>query len=190
MSLVFVDYGTKSATRKMLASIKKRIKESGLPSGWHTVNDHKCNDFFFQTKEKMIIGTYAPSAMPKRDLRRRSLLQKQPAEGAKPKISRVGQDLTGRAKSYRSTTAPAALFIDATSLVTYPPDIACTPLPPADKYPMPTEEKVKYFSRFEQAPNAERWAITLEKALEQTKSLDLPTDIMEVVWERSDMHHD
>lgn len=210
-NLFFVDHHTKSATREDPRFNQKVNRETGLPMGWRAIKDHTGKEFFFQRKGKMIIGTYDPSTMPKKDLHSKNFLSREPAEGEKPEISRAGQNLTGR-KAHSKSVAPAATTMKATSpaidplevapppvlpahgigtaIRTSPSNVSSVPAPPADAPPMPTDEKVKYFTMFDEAPKADKWTITLEEALEQTKSFDLPVDIVKEIWERSDTNHD
>ena len=50
--------------------------------------------------------------------------------------------------------------------------------------------EVEYYTMFEQAPKAEKWTITLQKALEHTKTFDIPADIVREIWEMSDTNRD
>ena len=188
-NLFFVDHHTQSATREDPRFNKSISQDTGLPIGWRTIADHQGASFFFRNRGKMMIGTYDPTTMTRKDLRDKIFLAKEPEEGDQPVVSKAGQELLGKKRTdqiFTPTTKRSNNVLATTEL----PDTILNVETAAQKVSMPTTEKVKYYTMFDQASKAEKWTITLPEALENTKSFELPAEMVEEIWRRSDSNHD
>ena len=135
----------------------------------------------------MILGTYNPTTMTRKDLYHKIFVAKEPEEGEQPRVLKKAKNSWGKAlptlclPSHPNPLQPQPRTSDAISSLTSA----------ESRTSMPTEEKVKYYTMFEQASKAEKWTITLQEALEHAKSFDLPADIVrEKIWERSGTNRD
>ena len=134
----------------------------------------------------MILGTYDPTTMTRKDLYHKIFVAKEPEEGEQPRVSKKGQELLGKSLTDTMPSKPPkpAPATARTSDAIFSPTLA------ESRTSMPTEETVKYYTMFEQASKAEKWTITLQEVLEHTKSFDQPADIVREIWETSDTNRD
>ena len=202
-NLFFVDHHTKSASREDPRFNRKVDQNTGLPTGWSSINDHKDREFF-RKRGKMIIGTYDATTLNSKDLQHKNFVEVEPKNGEKPKISDLGRELLGRPKKEPVPSVISSVALALSTSLEGPPVKAEVPnnqastaadsssaVPPTvDPFPMTEDEKAKYYAMFEAANKGSKWFINSEEAMEQSHAFGLPPDIAIDIWTKSDVNHD
>ena len=162
-NLFFVDHNTQAAFREDPRFSAKIDQETGLPKGWHCIDDVKNKKFFFQTTGKFVIGTYDASKMNSKSLKGKRFLTRAPKDGEKPaSLLAPGQRHDEKVTTDPSTTLP----------------------------PMTGAEKDAYEDVFTSGAKLRGSKITFEEALLQCKAFALPEDEIQEILHRNDANND
>ena len=197
-NIFFVDKHTKTATRQDPRFNEKVDQTTGLPIGWRKILDHDDKPFFYKNKGKMIIGTKKPESMMTKNMTgSKHFLEREPKDGEKPVISEAGLRLRGR--QYKTSKPQVSAEVSKSA----PPSDSVehkteeTPTKDVDRGTeakaspdIGHEERIKWYTMFASALKPQQACITLEEALDQCKAFELPDDLVQEIWERSDANHD
>lgn len=133
----FVDRHTLSTTREDPRFNKGISQDTGLPTGWSTVKDYEGVDFFFRKRGKMILDTYDPTTMTRKDLYHKIFVAKEPEEGEQPRVLKKSQELLGKSLTDTMPSKPP----EPAPTTARTSDAISSPTSAESRTSIPTEEK-------------------------------------------------